>query len=276
VDGGNTWKLLASTAAGGFNRCSALSINPANGHVFVSTLDNGVNRSADGGATWVKVLGAGVAGGATNGNWRVQQVGNVIYAAISSNVYKSTSNGDPGSWTGLATANNGFPTGLSRIEMAVAPSDANIIYLVGNQGGVGSAVYKTTDGGVTWRATPRLSWRDGGGAASATDFTRGQAWYDLSLAVSPTNPNVVYVGGVDLFRTMDGGTSWTQASSWTGTGYPYVHADHHGFIFEPGNGTVGYVGCDGGLFRVTNAETTFAYAGKNDNYILVPFIRRRV
>jgi PKD domain len=267
VDGGNTWKLLASTAAGGFNRCSALSINPANGHVFVSTLDNGVNRSADGGATWVKVLGAGVAGGATNGNWRVQQVGNVIYAAISSNVYKSTSNGDPGSWTGLATANNGFPTGLSRIEMAVAPSDANIIYLVGNQGGVGSAVYKTTDGGVTWRATPRLSWRDGGGAASATDFTRGQAWYDLSLAVSPTNPNVVYVGGVDLFRTMDGGTSWTQASSWTGTGYPYVHADHHGFIFEPGNGTVGYVGCDGGLFRVTNAETTFAYAGKNDNYI---------
>jgi PKD domain/Secretion system C-terminal sorting domain len=270
-DGGKTWTLLASTTTGGFNRCSALSINPTNGDVFVSTLDNGLSRSSDGGATWVKVLGAGVAGFAGNTNWRVQQVGNTIYSATSSNVYKSTANGDVGTWTGLSTISNGFPTGFSRMEMAVAPSDANVIYLVGNQGGVGSAVYKTADGGVTWRASPRLSWRDGNGAASQTDFTRGQAWYDLSLAVSPTNPSVAYVGGVDLFRTIDGGTSWTQVSSWTSANYPYVHADQHGIAFEPGNGNVAYIGCDGGLFRVTNAETNFAYANKNDNYITALF-----
>jgi hypothetical protein len=270
TDGGKTWTLLASTTTGAFNRCSALSINPANGDVFVSTLDNGLNRSSDGGATWVKVLGAGVAGFAANTNWRVQQVGNTIYSATSSNVYKSTSNGDVGTWTGLSTINNGFPTGFSRMEMAVAPSDANVIYLVGNQGGVGSAVYKTANGGTTWTASQRLSWRDGGGAASQTDFTRGQAWYDLSLAVSPTNPNVAYVGGVDLFRTIDGST-WAQVSSWTGSNYPYVHADQHGVTFEPGNGSVAYIGCDGGLFRVTNAETNFAFAGKNDNYITTLF-----
>jgi hypothetical protein len=267
TDGGTTWTLLAATTTGGFNKCSALSINPANGDVFVSTIDNGLHRSSDAGATWNKVLGSGVAGFAANTTWRVQQVGNTIFAATSNNVYKSTSNGDVGSWTSLSTINNGFPTGLSRMEMAVAPSNANIIYLVGNQNGIGSAVYTTIDGGANWRATPRLSWRDGGGAASIADFTRGQAWYDLSLAVSPTNPNVAYVGGVDLFRTVDGGSSWSQVSSWTGANYPYVHADHHGFTFEPGNGSVGYVGCDGGLFRVTNAETNFAYSGKNDNYI---------
>jgi PKD domain/Secretion system C-terminal sorting domain len=271
TDGGKNWTLLASTTTGGFNRCSALSINPANGNVFVSTLDNGLNRSSDGGATWVKVLGAGVPGFAANTNWRVQQVGNTIYSATSTNVYKSTSNGDAGTWTGLYTINNGFPTGFSRMEMGVAPSDANVIYIVGNQGGTGSAVYKTADGGVTWRATPRLSWRDGGGAPSTADFTRGQAWYDLSLAVSPTNPNVVYVGGVDLFRTIDGGTSWAQVSSWTSVNYPYVHADQHGFAFEPGNGSVGYVGCDGGLFRVNNAETNYSYGDKNEGYVTALF-----
>jgi PKD domain/Secretion system C-terminal sorting domain len=269
-DGGKTWALLASTTTGGFNRCSALSINPLNGDVFVSTIDNGLNRSSDGGATWVKVLGSGVAGFAANTNWRVQQVGNVIYTATSSNVYKSTANGDVGSWTGLSTISNGFPTGFSRMEMAVAPSDANVIYLVGNQGGIGSAVYKTANGGTTWTASQRLSWRDGGGAASNADFTRGQAWYDLSLAVSPTNPNVAYVGGVDLFRTVDG-TTWSQVSSWTGANYPSVHADQHGVTFEPGNGSVAYVGCDGGIFRVTNAETNLAFASKNDNYITALF-----
>jgi PKD domain/Secretion system C-terminal sorting domain len=271
TDGGKSWTLLASTTTGGFNRCAALSINPANGDIFVSTLDNGLHRSSDGGATWVKVLGSGVPGFAINSNWRVQQVGNVIYTATSNNVYKSTSNGDAGTWTGLSSIANGFPTGFSRMEMAVAPSNANVIYLVGNQGGVGSAVFKTTDGGATWHLTPRLSWRDGNGIASPTDFTRGQAWYNLSLSVSPTNPNVVYVGGIDLFRTVNGGASWSQVSSWTGANYPYVHADQHGFTFEPGNGSVGYVGCDGGLFRVTNAESNYSYGDKNSGYITTLF-----
>lgn len=87
----------------------------------------------------------------------------------------------------------------------------------------------------------------------------GQGWYDNVLTVDPTNPNVVFSGGIDLFRSDDGGVNWASCPT---RYYPsnephYAHADNHTLVFHPQyNGTTNqtlFVSSDGGLFRTDNA-----------------------
>ena len=66
----------------------------------------------------------------------------------------------------------------------------------------------TTDATVatpTWNTLTTPNWCDQGSAE--TDFTSGQAWYDLIAVVDPSNANNVFIGGVDLFKTTNGGTT---------------------------------------------------------------------
>jgi hypothetical protein len=93
----------------------------------------------------------------------------------------------------------------------------------------------------------------------ATDFTRGQAFYDLLIAADPVNDEIIYLGGIDLFKSTTGGASYIQLSHWYGGfGFQEVHADQHIAIFEPGNSSVIYFGNDGGIYRSTNATSTLA------------------
>lgn len=92
-----------------------------------------------------------------------------------------------------------------------------------------------------------------------TDFTRGQAFYDLLIAADPINDEVLYLGGIDLFKSTNGGASYMQLSHWYGGfGYQYVHADQHGLAF--GNGLSGnsklVFGNDGGVYYSANAGLT--------------------
>ncbi|MFN7927041.1 MAG: BACON domain-containing carbohydrate-binding protein [Blastocatellia bacterium] len=95
-----------------------------------------------------------------------------------------------------------------------------------------------------------------------------QGWYDNVLAVDPTEPYRVWLGGIDLFRSEDGGQSWGLASYWSANGSvnplapSYVHADQHVLVFHPNyNGTTNqtlYIGNDGGIFRTDNARAAVA------------------
>src|SRR6185503_7295225 len=84
-----------------------------------------------------------------------------------------------------------------------------------------------------------------------------QGWYDAAIAVDPVNPDRVWVCGIDLFRSDDGGANWGLASYWWGSGSTFTHADQHAIVFHPQyNGTSNrtlFVAGDGGLFRTTNA-----------------------
>ena len=70
------------------------------------------------------------------------------------------------------------------------------------------------------------------------DFSRSQAWYDLVIEVDPNNENTVITGAIDLFRSTDNGTNWTQISKWSnnnnlaGLDCSLVHADQHGITFK--------------------------------------------
>ena len=76
----------------------------------------------------------------------------------------------------------------------------------------------------------------------------GQGWYTLSLAVAPFDANEVIVGGVNMWKSYDGGVNWTCLSHWWGDGgFPYVHADIHNIAYSP-DGLRIYSANDGGLF----------------------------
>jgi len=130
---------------------------------------------------------------------------------------------------------------------------------------------KSTNGGTSWSSLtiPKLV------DAPSTHFTRSQAWYDLILAVHPSNPNLVIAGGIDLHRTLDGGTTWTGISHWYGaSGKPIVHADQHAIQFRPNNSDQLVFGHDGGVTYSTNAGNSGAtpsFSGKSNGYRVTQF-----
>jgi hypothetical protein len=88
----------------------------------------------------------------------------------------------------------------------------------------------------------------------SNDFTRGQSFYDLMIEVNPQDPNQVYVGGIDLFKTSSGGISgsansnpWNQISHWYNRYGPYSHADQHGATINESNPNLVLFGNDGGI-----------------------------
>jgi len=114
----------------------------------------------------------------------------------------------------------------------------------------------------------------------ATDFTRGQAFYDLTIEADASD-NLI-VGGVDLFRSTDNGTAWTQISKWSNnanlntlTNVPLVHADHHATVQRPGAGNSNKYafGTDGGVFYSDNITTasSSAITSRNQDYSTVQF-----
>ncbi|NNM21971.1 MAG: hypothetical protein HKO54_00340, partial [Flavobacteriaceae bacterium] len=144
-----------------------------------------------------------------------------------------------------------------RVELACSQQAANKIYVLAEDR-INTAnpakIYRTTNGfstAPTLMAYPN----DADTGISAADFTRGQSFYDLMIGVDPNNDAVVYVGGIDLFKSTNSAGSWGQFSHWYGGfGYQEVHADQHGIAFANSNRIV--FGNDGGVFFTDNGGTT--------------------
>jgi PKD repeat protein len=260
TNGGTTWSSLSSTLnVGNFRYVQRIAVHPVTGAVYAATR-NGLFRSTNGGTSWSKVLGNGT-GAASDAIADLEIASdNSIYAAIGifslDGIYKSSS-GDAGSWTKLNTGANGFPTtGFNRIEIAAAPSNSQVIYAVthnSSTNGVGG-IYQSVNGGTNWTQRTNPVDADGG---IGNDFTRGQAWYDLSMAVDPNNSNTLFIGGIDLFKSTNGGSSWQQISHWYGGfGFQEVHADQHTVVFQPGSSDIIYFGNDGGVFQTINGTAS--------------------
>ncbi len=153
----------------------------------------------------------------------------------------------------------------SRTQIAVSATNANTIYVLAELTEGGSVtVLKTTNafGSVTTLALPN----DGDTGIDASDFTRGQAFYDLMLEVDPSNDNIVYTGGIDLFKSTNGGTSWNQFSHWYGGfGYQEVHSDQHILAFANGSSNKLILGNDGGVYYSSNGGTITSARNKGFN-----------
>ena len=269
TNGGASWNQLASTNNNNFYYVNRMIVHPS-GDIYATTR-SGLFRSQDGGTTFNRVLGSSAPGGAPTDNFSDVELAadNSIWASTlgaNGGVYRSTT-GNSGSWVKLNTGANGFPTtGFWRVDIACAPSNTNVCYAYAEGPSGLLNLFKTIDGGANWTTLAKPVDADGG--IPAADFTRSQAWYDMSIAVDPNNASAVFVGGVDLFKSTNGGTSWSQIAHWYGGyGFQYVHADQHIVLFEPGNSSVVYFGNDGGVYRSTNATAAMpTITGKNNSY----------
>ena len=157
--------------------------------------------------------------------------------------------------------------GGRRTEIACSQTDANTIYVLAQLSSDPVGIYKTTDNFTNVTTLPLPNDVDNG--IPENDFTRGQAFYDLLLRVDPTNDDILYVGGIDLFKSINGGTSWDQISKWSNNNnlaalnVSPVHADQHGLAFSSSSKML--FSNDGGVYLSNDAGVTILPRKKGYN-----------
>jgi len=247
TNGGSTWASSGLTwAVSQGRKIYKMLINPLNANVLLAATTSGLYRTTNAGATWNVVQ----AGSFTDIEYKPGDTTTVY--GVTTSFYKSTNGG-----ASFTVVTSGLPTSgsVDRLAIAVTPANAAYVYVVGSSSSDDGfyAFYQSTNSGTSFtsKATaPNLL-----GWASAGNDTGGQGWYTLSIAASPTNANEVVVGGVNIWRTTNGGTNWTLFAQWTGSGAPYVHADIHDLIYK--DATTIFAGTDGGIFTTTNSGSTW-------------------
>ena len=234
-DDGETFTLLPSTENSIFRTVNEVHVH-TNGDVYAATANGGLYRSKDRGVSWQKILGAGISGANSNNFHDFIYIENnqTFYTSNDNSIYKSTT-GDSSSWVNIGRGNQGFPSLISRIELAVCPSDPNVMYFIGAIGGFSSSTFVSNDGGQTWSAKTE--------PAIFGDY--GQAWYDLDIQTDPFNCLRLLAGGVFMSE------STFQGLTWRGVAFD-MHVDHHNITFDPKKQGRVLFGNDGGIWLSEN------------------------
>ena len=218
-----------------------LLIDPNNSNILIAATSWGVYKTEDGGDSWGHQL---TGTEFIDMEYRPDDF-NVISGSTKYGQIYFTDNGG-NTWT--------LPFNdpdARRIELAVSPAQPNFVYALaaGDDAGL-HGVFKSEDYGLTYfqvfyRDTANLlTW------ASDGSEDGGQGWYDLCLAVSPSNPNTLLLGGVNTWRSMDGGLTWVIVNHWYGDQVQAVHADKHNIRYRS-NGDV-FECNDGGIYLSRN------------------------
>lgn len=275
TDGGVTWNQLASAA--NFEYVQDLLIDK-NGNVYaalrnLTSTNRGVMRSTDGGATWTQVLGLDASDPSPCITFTTGRAAD-LEVASNGDVYASLGIFTPTQLFKSSFATYGANTGAKcnwqeitpphanvtcRGKVAVAPSNPQRVYFMMQDSLTDQVdfVYRSNDGGTSWTALTAPDALNNG--------TNSQTWYNLTMAVDSTNPDIVIVGGLELAKSTDGGTTWTTISA-----SPTVHVDQHALVFF--NSSRLLIGNDGGIYYSSDiSSATPSYTSKNDGFSATQF-----
>lgn len=259
TDHGVTWNLLNTTT--GFWNVSKI-ICDSSENIYVATIGSGsgLQRSNDGGTTWTNITPTTPSTGTRVADIALSSTGRLHV----SKGYQSGTNQFGYFYTdNPATVTSGTWTQATvpfscRYNVALAVVDSVVYALPSNSSDETPTVYRSIDGGSNWTATTTLS-TSGNNAVSS-----GQAWYCLAIGVDPNDKGHVIVGGLNSYKTLDSGKTWSQMSVWvsgiSGSVSTYIHADQH---FVAWNGTQVLIGSDGGIFYSSDNGSSFTDRNKN-------------
>ncbi|MEZ4720736.1 MAG: T9SS type A sorting domain-containing protein [Flavobacteriales bacterium] len=247
TDGGSTW--FVSNSGMGNKTVGAMLMHPSNSSILLAATSGGIYRSTNSGSSWTLV--------SAGDNFKDIKFKpgdpNTVYATETSSAagfYKSTNNGI--SWTQITS---GLPTSPQRYVIGVTPANSSVVYLLTSISSQFEGLYKSTDSGNSFTQQSNspnlLGWNESGNDAG------GQGWYDLAIAVDPTNANVVYTGGVNIWKSTNSGVNWDCVAHWVGSSTAAsVHADQHWFAYSPLNGNL-YACNDGGIYVTSDGGNTW-------------------
>ncbi len=293
TDNGLTWSRLPASNTGSvftFDNCgdliSRLVVNPVNGDVYAARL-GGIIRSADQGATWSLVLGVGGCNTLMVGDIICTSAGR-LYAGLAGSVGSSSdgvwTSTDGVTWahisgTGAATTPatwNAVNT-YGRIVLASAPSNENLVYALYHNNvtstcaapAVEAELFVWNFGTSTWTDLS-ATLPDEAGCSPGNDPFAVQGGYDLEIAVKPDDPNTIFIGGTNAYRSTNGGTSWTRIGGYASSAGYATYANHHPDVhvlkFGPASNTILFSGDDGGIQRADITAPTVSWTALNNNF----------
>lgn len=241
TDAGATWNVVGLTDVGSFSRIYA---HPKNRDLLMASCMNtngGVYKSLDRGKTWQRMLQGQVYDMTINpfdeNEWFVALPDSGIYY---------TNDG------GVTWANKiaGIAGQIERTSIQQSASDPDILYALVEFNDL-ATIFGSTDRGQTWK-----SQFNGDGCFFAGDCqaTSSQGFYDNYICIDPKNPQVAFAAGIDIWRTTNGGRSWSNVTSGyaDGNGANLVHVDQHCLAFDPFDSKRIYAGNDGGMHISSN------------------------
>lgn len=231
-----TWTRLPATATPDFHFVNRIAVSPAGDTVLAATA-TGIFRSTDlARAIWTKVHDVGVGDVRFDPGDGSRAVAGALDAA---EAWFTTDGGS--TWR---TSSHGPWSG--RVELTYAAADSTVVY-ASVQAAHGE-IWRSRDGGATYE---RRGTADADGDPAT--YLGDQGWYDnVVWAGDPTDSDVVVVGGVNLWRSLDGGDHLAEISTWWAAPES-AHADNHAIVSHPDydgveNRTI-FVGNDGGIYR---------------------------
>ncbi len=264
-DGGQSWSNIGPAwTTNNLREANSMVINPLDTNTIIMAASDGIRRSTNGGTTWTIVAG---------GYFK-----QVLYNPSDTNVLYAVTYLQPGSSGSpqiFRSANGGLTwtsvmllSGATRIALAVTNANAAVVKAVAAKESDYSlfGIYGSTDTGKTFTVTYKDSCNGAnsvtgrpnilGDNTNGSDCTYGQGWYDLCIAINPTNANNVFVGGINTWYSTNGGTSWTISNHGYGGSGAKVHPDKHCLKFNPLNSHRLYEGNDGGIYWSDNASSS--------------------
>jgi photosystem II stability/assembly factor-like uncharacterized protein len=227
----------------------------AMGDLFANNSERGVFRTQDGGENWEHILYINDSTGAIDlcidpqnpdilyaSTWeRVRKPDYRSYGGDGSDIYKSIDGGD--NWTLLS---NGLPQGnnVGRIGLSICESEPNTLYaLIMDKTGYYEGTFRSDDSGESWYELT---------AGDLPSNFSSYGWWFGRIQVDPQNPDRVYALGLDIYRSLNGGQSWTYASD-------YIHVDQQALYIHPENPSLTLAGNDGGLYISEDAGLSYTH-----------------
>jgi len=311
TDNGQSWTQLASTSVdrpqfyeinGSFKQVNRIVIDHTDtiNDVVLAAVYNGITRSTDGGQTWNTVLGID-----TTQNQQSEQSEIVItsdgvfYATIGDGasvegLFRST---DGINWTRISSTPGAlFPGNADRTVLALDPQNENKLYFLCQTSTASTGInghiiglyrYLSGDGtGANGSWELRTSSLPSGSCTGYFSFNfalmNTQGGYDMGIAVHPTDSNVVYIAGINVWRSSDAfqtpdSTKWIGGYKCNTSNpidylYDNHHPDVHRLLFQPDDPSIMWSGSDGGVHRTLNptADSVF-WEDMNDGYATSQF-----